>query len=134
MFYVLLTFNLVRFFGDVPLVINEIKIQTGVYTHLRESTRTIFDQTARELTDVIAILPSLAAIEIDGRATKRAAQGWLGKVYVTQHPFEKALPILEDLIGVVITGYWASDMRCTHTKLTPQGLPTHPIQKNKFKS
>lgn len=95
----LMYFNLVRFFGEVPLVINEIKTEAEAYTYLRESTQGVYDQIARDLTDAIAILPSLGEVENDGRATKGAARGLLGKVYVTQHSFEKALPILEGLVG-----------------------------------
>lgn len=95
----LMYFNLVRFFGDVPLVVNEIKTEAEAYGYLRESVQVVYDQIELDLTDAIAILPSVGQVENDGRATKGAAQGLLGTVYVAQRSFEEALPILAELIG-----------------------------------
>lgn len=94
----LMYFNLVRFFGEVPLVIKEIKTETEAYEYARESVPVIYDQIVLDLKDAIAILPAIGEVENDGMATKGAAQGLLGKVYVTQHLYAEALPLLETLI------------------------------------
>ncbi|CAL1517217.1 RagB/SusD family nutrient uptake outer membrane protein [Chitinophaga sp. MM2321] len=95
----LMYFNLTQFFGDVPLVLQEVKTEAEAYTYLRETSDKIYAQIETDLLDAIAGLPATYTGADIGRAAKGAAQGLLGKVYVTHKKFDKAIPVLEDVIG-----------------------------------
>lgn len=86
----LMYFNLVRMFGDVPLVLNEITTEAQAYSYDREPVAGVYAQIEKDLTESAAVLPvSYSGADI-GRATKTAANGLLGKVYMFQKKFESA--------------------------------------------
>lgn len=90
-------FNLVKTFGDVPLVLNA---ELEAYDLTRTPKQEIYNQIIQDFEDAIAILPTAGeyAASERGRATKGAAQAYLGKVYLYLNNFQKA----EELFGQVI--------------------------------
>lgn len=94
----LMYFNLVRFFGDVPIVLTEIKTETEAYTYGRESVTKVYLQIEKDLLEAATVLPvSYTGADV-GRATKGAAQALLGKAYLTNKQFDKAIVALKEVI------------------------------------
>ena len=90
-------FELVKWFGDVPLVIDK-RIQFGDQFELDRTPKTeVYDQIEADLVFAAANLPYIQGQK--GRITKGAAQALLGKVYLFQDKFSEAAPLLEDLIN-----------------------------------
>jgi hypothetical protein len=73
-------FNMVRIWGDVPLVTAPVTAAES-YNILRAPSAEIYAQIIKDLTDAKSKLSATSAIA--GRATKGAAQTLLGKVYLT---------------------------------------------------
>lgn len=90
-------FNLVRAFGDVPLIDKVIGITDNSYFAKRPAAD-VYAFIEADLTEAINNLPLKAATTF-GRATKQAAQGILAKVYLTQHKYAEALPLLAGLVS-----------------------------------
>ncbi len=92
-------FNLVRWFGDIPLITKPLN--TDEYQQPRVPASEIYDLIIQDLTEAIEVLPlrSKQAIEDQGRAAKGSAQGLLAKVYLTQKNFAAAETILTELIN-----------------------------------
>ncbi|QJD78782.1 RagB/SusD family nutrient uptake outer membrane protein [Spirosoma rhododendri] len=94
----LMYFNLVRFFGDVPLVLTEITDPLQGYDYGRTPTADVYAQINKDLTDAEAALPvSYTGADI-GRATSGAAKSLLGKVYLTQKNYTGAATKLKEVI------------------------------------
>ncbi|MBC3787643.1 RagB/SusD family nutrient uptake outer membrane protein [Spirosoma utsteinense] len=91
-------FNLVRLWGNVPLVLT-----AGTTADSRSYVRTdvagVYAAIEKDLTDAAANLPASYTGADVGRATSGAAKGLLGKVYVTQKKFSQAVPVLRDVIS-----------------------------------
>ncbi len=98
-------FELVKFFGDVPLFTDRRLTASDSQTLLRSSKADVYAQIELDLINAIAVLPVAQAQK--GRATKFAAQALLGKVYLFQDKFSEAAPVLENLMGVfsLVTNY-----------------------------
>jgi hypothetical protein len=81
----LLYFNLVRLFGDVPLVVKETEDPNDYFGQGRTPTKEVYKQIVTDLQEAIIDLP----LNPDkmGKATKTAAQTLLGKVYLTQKDY-----------------------------------------------
>jgi hypothetical protein len=97
----LMYFNLVRVFGDVPLVLNEVKSVTEGYTHGRTPAAQVYEQIIKDLTDAAAVLPPSYAGNDIGRATRGAAKALLGKVYLTRKAsgdYQAAANVLKEVI------------------------------------
>src|SRR5690606_36925726 len=94
----LLYFNVVRVYGDVPLVLKEITI-TESYDYARESQDKVYSQIIADLTEAEKLPKSYPASDI-GRATSGAAKSLLGKVYLTLNNYPEA----EKKLLEVITG------------------------------
>lgn len=90
-------FNLVKTFGDVPLV---LQAELEAYDLARAPKQQVYDQIIQDLEEAIAVLPQASeyAVADRGHATKGAAQAYLGKVYLYLHNFQKA----EELFAAVI--------------------------------
>ncbi|MFC5411917.1 RagB/SusD family nutrient uptake outer membrane protein [Larkinella bovis] len=90
-------FDLVRIFGDVPLVTKSLSIEES-YKTPREKVDRIYDEVIiKDLLDAEAKLPtSYSGAEV-GRATKGAARALLGKVYLTRKDFAKAEAKLQEV-------------------------------------
>jgi starch-binding outer membrane protein, SusD/RagB family len=74
-------FNLVRTFGDVPLVLSS-EVETVELT--RTPKAQVYEQIIKDLTEAEAVLPKASQYPAadQGRATKGAAQAYLGKAYL----------------------------------------------------
>lgn len=92
-------FNLVRAFGDVPILDKVIGINDKTYFS-RKSAAEVYAFIQSDLIDAIASggLPLKSATSF-GRASKQAAQGILAKVYLTQKDYAQALPLLATLVA-----------------------------------
>lgn len=90
-------FELVKWFGDVPLTIDR-RIDFGEQNTIDRAPKSdVYAQIEDDLVLAAATLPVTAADV--GRATKGAAQALLGKVYLYQDKFAEAAPILEEVIN-----------------------------------
>jgi len=78
-------FNLVRLYGDVPLVLHA---QNGIaatdFTIARTPSTEVYAQIEQDLTEAAAVLPDSYLAPNVGRATRGAALAILAKVYLTK--------------------------------------------------
>lgn len=94
----LVYFNMVRLWGDVPLVLKEVKTYDEAFSFLRTPVSDIYSQILSDIEFAINNLP-LQYTDIDkGRASKWAALSLQGEVYLTLNDFEKAKLSLEQVI------------------------------------
>lgn len=96
-------FNLVRSFGDVPLVTNvavspESALE-GEYTD-RVPTKDVYTKILEDVQMAIDFLPDSWNGADVGRVTKGAALMLKAKVYMTNQEFEKAIPLLREMEGL----------------------------------
>ncbi|WP_121357339.1 RagB/SusD family nutrient uptake outer membrane protein [Flavisolibacter nicotianae] len=90
-------FDLVRIYGDVPMVTTPITIEEA-YKAGREKVSKIYtDVITKDLQDAEASLPAKYSGADVGRATKGAAKSMLGKVYLTLKDFVKAETKLKEV-------------------------------------
>jgi tetratricopeptide (TPR) repeat protein len=102
-------FDLVRIFGDIPLVTKSISIEES-YKTPREKVDKIYDEIIiKDLLDAEAKLPASYTGPDVGRATKGAAKALLGKVYLTRKDFAKAETKLQEVttMGYALLPNWA---------------------------
>ena len=90
-------FELVKFFGPIPLKVDERYNLGDELTIPRAPVEDVYAQIEADLDSAIAVLPDVPAQV--GRATKGAAQALLGKAYLYQDKFAEAADVLEDLIS-----------------------------------
>ena len=93
----LVYFDLVRFFGDVPLVTRVVKL-TESFDVTRAPKADVYAQIIADLTAATSLPSSNASSADKGRVTASAAYGLLGKVYLTIGEFGMA----SDALDVVI--------------------------------
>ena len=93
----LMYFNLVRVYGDVPLVLKEISISES-YDILREPKENVYNQIIADLKEAQGLPVSYSTAE-DGRATQGAAKALLADVYMTLHTYAEAETILAEIIN-----------------------------------
>jgi hypothetical protein len=90
-------FELVKFFGDVPLAVDQRFLFGDQFEVERTPKALIYDQI--EL-DLIFAIENLEYTTPDiGRATKGSAQALLGKVYLFQQKYIESTDVLDDLIA-----------------------------------
>ncbi|AZA83645.1 RagB/SusD family nutrient uptake outer membrane protein [Chryseobacterium lactis] len=94
----LMYFNMVRIFGDIPLVTKESVNVNEYFGQGRTPAETVYTFIESELKDAITLLPETTAQK--GRVTKGAALGMLGKVLVTRNKYSEALPYLKQVEGL----------------------------------
>ena len=92
-------FNLVRWFGSVPLITKPLT-QDEFYTQERASVEKLYEQIKSDLNIAVTSLPLKSAMEpVDlGRVTKGSAAGLLAKVYLTQGDFTNAAKWAKEVI------------------------------------
>lgn len=90
-------FELVKVFGDVPLVIDKRLGAEEVTTIERAPKEDVYAQIELDLNEAAAVLNPVASQK--GRATKGAALALLGKVYLYQNKFGLAATTLDLVIG-----------------------------------
>jgi len=91
-------FNLVRVFGDVPLVTSSINSIAEAYSFGRTEKAMVYDQIVFDLEYAAGVLPVQVEGE-EGRATWGASKALLGKVYLTMQQFEEAADALSEVIN-----------------------------------
>ena len=100
-------FELVKWFGDVPLVVDQRILFGDQFDIDRTPKAQVYAQIQEDLQFAADNLPATQA-EI-GRITKGAAQALLGKVYLYQDKFSESANVLESLINsgpyMLITDY-----------------------------
>lgn len=89
-------FELVKWFGDVPLVVDQRILFGDQFDVDRTPKAEVYTQMETDLQYAIDNLP-YQQNEV-GRVTKGAAQALLGKVYLYQDKFSDAASVLENLI------------------------------------
>ena len=92
-------FNLVRWFGDLPLVTKQLT--QDEFKQSRAKTADVYAQIITDLKAAIDVLPEKSKYSADdlGRATKGAARGLLAKVYLTAKDYANAEKYATDLIN-----------------------------------
>lgn len=98
----LMYFNLVRIFGDVPLVTKETENVNDYFGQGRTNKSEVYQQIISDLKEATEMLPLTASLQ--GHATKGAAEGLLGKVYLTMGNYSEAKI---ELLKVVNSGQYA---------------------------
>ncbi|TFV97691.1 RagB/SusD family nutrient uptake outer membrane protein [Algoriphagus kandeliae] len=93
----LVYFNLVRIFGDVPLVTKPLGISES-FSYLRESKEKVYEVILTDLEYAYQNLPEVRNGNQNGRATKFAAAGLLAKVYLTLGNFQVAANYCKEII------------------------------------
>lgn len=92
-----LYFNLVRLFGEVPLIVEEVEGPSDAFTSSRAAVDEVYAQVIQDATDAAASLPvSYTGADI-GRATKGAALTLLGDLYLTRKDYANAITTLEQV-------------------------------------
>lgn len=98
-------FDLVRYFGDVPLVTKVLKLSESIEVK-RNPVEEVYQLIETDLKDAAAILPSVYTASTDiGRATKGAANALLAKVYLTRKNYSESKTLLEAVIGDTQAAY-----------------------------
>jgi tetratricopeptide (TPR) repeat protein len=93
-------FDLVRYFGGVPLYLSEVTNTTNAFIP-RSSAQEVYDAILADLKDAVMKLP-LPSFPQNGRATQGAAKMLLADVYLTQ----KNYPLAEnELKSITKMGY-----------------------------
>lgn len=88
-------FNLVRLFGNIPLV-TDVILAEDKEKFANVSPDKTYDQIIADLEDAITLLPASNEGQFS-RATSGAAKGLLAKVYVTLKQFDNALSLLKEV-------------------------------------
>ncbi len=98
-------FNLVRYFGPVVLITQPLASSSDAFQTERSPEADVYAQIIKDLTDASTKLPAkseFAAADI-GRASKGAALGLLGKVYLTMKDYAKAEAALRQVLPLGYT-------------------------------
>lgn len=90
-------FNLVRFFGDVPLILKLESISDAMLP--RSPVSEVYQQIFSDLEDAAATLPVGYGSADMGRATAGAAKILLGKAYLTLGEYQRSADILAEVIA-----------------------------------
>ena len=90
-------FNLVRLFGDVPLILHETQSYEGAFNSTRTAADSVLRVVIADAKDAIAKLPTRAALPAAqrGRATQGAAAMLLADVYMWQKNWQEAANVLQ---------------------------------------
>ena len=92
-------FDLVRLFGDVPLILEEIEDPTAAFSHTRTPSEDVYTQIVKDLSEAEALLPDQVADSEFGRPSKWAAKGILSRVYLTNKKYADAKTKLTEIIS-----------------------------------
>lgn len=91
-------FNLVRIWGDVPLVIKEVKDPFEAFAFTRTPSSEVYQQIVTDLNDAAGLLSEKVEKSRTGAITTGAANALLGKVYLTLKDFQKAEVVLKKVV------------------------------------
>ncbi|MDB5258515.1 MAG: carbohydrate-binding protein SusD [Chitinophagaceae bacterium] len=102
-------FNLVRLYGDVPLILHDQDVyDAGSLLVSRTPAADVYAQIEQDLTDAQAALPASYSGADVGRATKGAATALLSKVYLTQQKWSDAATASESIITAGTYGLFSN--------------------------
>lgn len=96
-------FNLVRFFGGVPVSLKEIKDPAAAFDLKRSTEAEVYEVISQDLIDAAATLPLAQTGNNTGRITQGAAKALLAKVYLTNKKPNLALSLLRQLTAAPYT-------------------------------
>lgn len=99
----LLYYNLVRLFGDVPLVLHQTSSLTEVYVP-RTPSAEVYAQIIDDLSHAETYLDRENSSANAGRATQASAKGLLASVYLTQKEYALAVEKSEEVIALSAYG------------------------------
>lgn len=94
----LMYFNMVRTFGDTPLVLKETADIASGYSYGRTPVVEVYAQIEADLKEAEQSLPAAYTGTNVGRATSGAAKGLLAKVYLTQKKWAEAAAKAKEVI------------------------------------
>ena len=97
----LLYYNLVRLYGDVPLVLEETENPSDFFGQGRSAAAQVYSQIEADLSDAVQNLPLSKSA---GRPAKGAAQALMGDVQMTQGNYNDAV---SNLAAVVSSGEYS---------------------------
>jgi hypothetical protein len=98
-------FILVRFFGDVPLILEAQSPSSPNYYPKRTPVAQVYQQIIQDLNDAISLLPpreSYGGPDV-GRASKGAAIGTLAKVYLTLGKYANVVSLCQQVTALGYT-------------------------------
>jgi hypothetical protein len=93
-------FNLVQLIGDAVVVTQPLATASDAFNTTRSPVADVYKQIVADLIDAATKLPlksQYTSTDI-GRATKEAAWGLLGKVYLTEHDYKDAETTLRQIL------------------------------------
>ena len=93
-------FNLVRYFGEVPLYLTEVKKEDDAFL-AKSSVEDVYKVIIEDAKDAIAKLEN-PKFPQNGRVSKGSASTLLAEIYMTRKDFTNALPLLK---SVTTMGY-----------------------------
>lgn len=100
-------FQLVQYFGNLPLVTTETVSLDQVSFPERVSTDEIYNQIIADLKAAETVLPVTYPSADNGRATQGAAKAFLAKVYLTRQEYQLAADKAAELMAPPFTyGLW----------------------------
>lgn len=97
-------FNLVRLYGDVPLVTEPVSDIDASYKVKRSAADEVYAQIVSDLTEAETALPVSFDDANAGRATVGVAESLLGNVYLTQKKYAEAAAEFKKVIDLNIYG------------------------------
>lgn len=92
-------FNLVRIFGDLPMINEPISLDDARNIGRTSADKIYSDLIIPDLTAAAELLPDSYSGEDIGRASKWTAKSLLGKVYLTIHDYANAETVLAEVIA-----------------------------------
>lgn len=95
-------FNLVRLFGDVPLVTDQVRSPNEAFATLeqRAQAEQVYEQILDDVSDAAELLPESYSGENLGRATEGAARTLLAEVFIIQQNYTSARDELDRVIEI----------------------------------
>jgi SusD family. len=93
-------FHLVRLFGPVPLIIDEVEDPESAFSGGRASVEEVYNQILADVNGAIENLPASYTGSDMGRATKGAALTLLGEVQMTLHNFDEAAAAFQQVLDM----------------------------------
>lgn len=91
-------FNLIRIWGEVPLVIKAVQDPFDAFAFTRTPLSEVYQQIVTDLNDASTMLSEKVAKNRNGAITAGAANTLLGKVYLTLKEYSKAEVVLKKVI------------------------------------
>lgn len=95
-------FNLVRLFGGVPLVLDQVQSPNEAFSTLehRAEVEEVYEQVLKDANDAAGLLPENYSGENIGRATEGAARSLLAEIHMTRENYSIAINELERVIDI----------------------------------